>query len=257
MAACLEAAIPALDHIVLIDNGCSDMCKKMYNELFDSVLNNAIHNFSVRVVAAPEIKKFDELRNLCFKYTNVGDLILKLDADDVHYAKGLNECFQAMEKDESIGVVFAKFLHHRRDPFQHGGVHVKDIFFRQGKETKWQSGVHEGLTGLTGPALRTDYLYHHFGYCKSRSELLAHWINYDILEHGKITAYDVSGYEKVDPNKDLHGQFDPKHNVKYTGPWPKEVNWFFDNTLLDHGVRWTPTGLEGGDFDPLRAYIRS
>lgn len=256
MLSSLQSALPAIDHLVLVDNGCSDICKNMFLTYLKSECDLR-KELSVNIVTAPEIRNFDQLRNICFAYTKPGDLILKLDADDVHYAKGIKECFDILEKDSSVGVVHAKFLHHRRDPKQHGGVHLKDIFFRQGQQTRWQSGVHEGLVGVDGDKKIVDYLYHHFGYCKPRSELLAHWINYDIIEHGKITAYDVSEYDKVDPNKDMHGQFKPEHNVKYAGPWPKEVGWFFDGTLEANGLKWTETGLEGSPFDPLKLYIRS
>lgn len=249
MESAIKSALPAIDKLVLIDNGCSPQCVEMYKPLLDDVENV--------VVMAPMEKDFSKLRNMCFEYSEPGDLILKLDADDGHYAGGLMDVFDFMEENIHVGCVFGSFIHHRREPGLQDktGQHLKDIFFRQSPEMKWEKGVHEGVTGILGDKVNSSYVYHHFGYTKPREELLAHWINYDILEFGEVKRYNLNSFKELDPNEDLHGQFKEEENIPYEGKYPAEFAWMFDGTLERHGLRWTERGLEGSDFNPLKEYI--
>jgi hypothetical protein len=207
------------------------------------------------VIVNEDERDFSKLRNLCIDAGQSGDVFIKLDADDVHYAEGVKLVFDFMESSDDVSTCIGQFYHHRRDPWQYQSLHRKDIFFKQNADTRWEKPVHESLEGLQGQRLEVDYSYHHFGYCKSRSELMYHWINYDILEFGKVERYDTSSVEAVDPDKDMHGQFAPDANQKYEGEFPEEVNWMFDGTLEKRGMKWDETGLVGSEFDPLGDYI--
>lgn len=250
MMSAIKSVLPAIDKLILIDNGCSKMCVDMYSGVF-----NSSSGVKIIVQQAPGERDFSKLRNMCMAESSPGDLILKLDADDVHYASKLKQVFDYMDQHSEIAQVLGLFYHHRRDPWLYQCQHRKDIFFRQGEGTHWEKSVHEMMVGLHGARIDCDYAYHHFGYCKSRSELLYHWINYDILEFGEVKRYDISSVEAVDPNKDLHGQFAVKENQKYQGKFPPEVDWMFDGTMQKQGLHWDETGLVGGEFDPLLEFI--
>lgn len=251
MASSIRSVIPVIDKFVLIDNGCSEDACSMYLKELDEAKSNGVEI----VIDKVKGRNFSKLRNKALSHSKPGDLILKLDADDVHYQKGLDEVFSYMESDENVGIVLAEFYHHRRDPSQYQTLHLKDIFYKQTDKMKWVKPVHESLEGSSGEKVHSDYKYHHFGYCKSRYELLSHWINYDILEFGEIKRYDMSSIETLDPDKNLHGQFDPESNIQYDGEFPPEVSWMFDGTLENHGLEWTSTGLEGEEFNHLEKYF--
>ena len=254
MASAIRSVIPAIDKLVLIDNGCSDTCIK----ICFSVLNELeLAGKQLDVKIHREEKDFSKLRNMCLERSEPGDLILKLDADDGHYAEGISNVFNHMESNSDIGCVLAQFIHHRRDPSlqDKSGTHLKDIFFRQTPDMKWEKGVHEGITGIIGSKVNSTYLYHHFGYTKPREELLAHWINYDILEFGEVRRYNLKSFEDLDPNEDLHGQFKVEENKPYNGEYPPEFKWMFDGTMDERKLRWTERGLEGSEFNPLKEYI--
>jgi glycosyltransferase involved in cell wall biosynthesis len=253
MASSLRSVAPAVDKIILIDNGCSDLCVDIYKQALRDASNQ--HGVSVDTSIEPTERDFSKLRNMCIDAGQTGDIFIKLDADDVHIASGVKQVFDFMEQKPELAIVFGQFYHHRRDPWQYQSLHKKDIFFRQYADTRWGKAVHESLAGLHGEAIECDYKYHHFGYCKSRSELLSHWINYDILEFGKVERYDTSTVESVDPKKDMHGQFKTEENQKYDGKFPVEVDWMFDGTLEKRGMKWDETGLVGSEFDPLKAFI--
>lgn len=255
MQASLLSVISVVDKVILVDNGCSVDCREMYTQALVSGQNE--HGTLWTVSDCFGEKDFSKLRNRCFEQSEAGDLILKLDADDVHYADGVNDIFKKMETEPNVGCVFGNFVHHRRDPWLQDktGTHLKDIFFRQTPEMRWEKGVHEGVVGILGDKKISSYLYHHFGYTKSRQELLAHWINYDILEFGEVRRYNLKSFKDLDPGEDLHGQFKVEENKKYEGSYPKEVSWMFDGTMEQQGLRWTERGLEGSDFNPLKEHI--
>lgn len=255
MESAIRSAAPALEKIVLVDNGCSPECKEMYMRALAECKDK--HGTDWVVNEFPQERDFSKLRNRCFEASEPGDLILKLDADDGHYADGLDEVFRFMESNINVGCAYGHFIHHRRDPWLQDktGHHLKDIFFRQTPHMKWEKGVHEGVVGILGDKVNSTYLYHHFGYTKPRSELLAHWINYDILEFGEVKRYNLTSFRELDPNEDLHGQFKVEENKPYEGKYPLEFNWMFDGTMESHGLRWTERGLEGSEFNPLKDYI--
>jgi glycosyltransferase involved in cell wall biosynthesis len=253
MASSLRSVAPAVDKIILIDNGCSDLCVEIYEQALREIHKD--HGVDTDTHVDPDERNFSNLRNMCIDAGQTGDIFIKLDADDVHYAKGVKEVFDYMDQNPHFSMVIAQFYHHRRDPWQYQSLHRKDIFFRQHEDTRWEKSVHESLEGLPGKYIECDYKYHHFGYCKSRSELLSHWINYDVLEFGKVERYDMSSVETVDPNKDMHGQFKTEENQKYNDKFPAEVDWMFDGTLEQRGMKWDETGLVGSEFDPLKTII--
>lgn len=254
MASSIRSVMGAVEKLVLVDNGCSDTCIQICSSVFDEF---KLAGKKLVFVDAVGEKDFSKLRNLCIFESKPGDLILKLDADDVHYAEGVSKVFDFMDLDKRVALVFGQFYHHRRDPYQYQCLHKKDIFFRQYADTRWEKPVHESMEGLHGERVERDYKYHHFGYCKSRSELLAHWINYDVLELGEVKRYDMSSVEAVDPKKNLHGQFDPKENQKYEGEFPPQVGWMFDGSMQKRGMTWDETGLVGSEFDPLAEMINA
>lgn len=130
---------------------------------------------------------FAEARNKCLELTEEGDVVLIVDADDVHYPE-----FEGVVKGllnagaDSITCFFWHLMVYK-DLYQY--VQPREIIYTNYSGTHWSKGVHEQLVNVKHAPVTDKYHYMHYGYIKAQADIFRRWKFYSDLE-GDFHHYD-------------------------------------------------------------------
>lgn len=137
---------------------------------------------------------FAEARNTALGMTNSDDMVLILDADDVHYPIWEKIVREAVEGGaDSITAHFYHLMVYK-NLFQY--VQPREIVYKNYEGTEWGRGVHEQLINQKRWPIVSDYHYMHYGYVKPQREVFNRWKFYSDLE-GDYHHYDGQDPETI------------------------------------------------------------
>lgn len=137
---------------------------------------------------------FADARNSCLKLTDRNDLVLILDADDVHFPE-LEEIVRdaAWKYVDSITAMFFHLMVYK-NIYQY--TQPREIVYKNDSGTHWEKGVHEQLINVKRNPVNTLYHYMHYGYVKPQRQIFDRWKFYSDLE-GDIHHYDGQDPENI------------------------------------------------------------
>lgn len=169
LSVCLEAAADAVDYTVVDLNG-------NYEENMAVLENSRLYKEKRMRIEKSVFKDYSTARNNTFAMLPAEtEWIMRLDADEVHFAKDLQIITREIipNLDDSIGMLDAYWL-----CFFHSFKYVTklerrhDLFIRYHKGMKWERSIHEQLIGRQGKRLAAPYIFHHYATIKDPEEFL-------------------------------------------------------------------------------------
>jgi hypothetical protein len=144
------------------------------------------HNWETVLQTVPEEKlrwhamgsnlDFAAARNASLDLAGLGDYILILDADEVHFPEWESICKCYL--DAGVDSITAAFYHLvvYRDAVQ--AIFPREIVFRKYPDTQFIGAVHEKLYTTRRQPVNADYRYMHYSYIKPQREVFDRWKRY-------------------------------------------------------------------------------
>jgi len=148
---CILSVKPAVDEIVIVDNGSTDRTPLIAEEL------------GAKVITSEASKDFSELRNLCLNNSS-GDWILSVDADEVFAENSINRLVELTRIEGYMGFRFPFITYMKNSSWF---ILLKLRLFKKDLNIRWEGTVHESVTPsierLNGKILDTNIFFHHYG----------------------------------------------------------------------------------------------
>jgi len=264
--ACLRGIVNRVAHIIIVDNGCDEQARHVYQE--------AIPKEKLTTVEAAGDYTFSELRNLGIDKTrNDCEAIVHLDCDEVFCEQTFDEAVHALER---FNTLYVPITHLTVAPCildtqmaRAFPVKGTTIFRKKVGDLHFKGDVHEGAR-LPGPvgALHTPFV--HLGYIRPQWQIYLRILRYDLLQFGNLER-DKQVWIKS-PQSTPNTHYEGKDGLlEYYGPWysftpvaerygTTKGNWFaYIESVEDYSFWewWQQLAKEKGNWqDTLEIAVR-
>lgn len=165
-----------------------------------------------------EERGFAYVRNILLDMVPVGDHILWVDSDEVHFPEQLLVIKEKVLpfKDE----VVAHFIHFTIGANTYEKFESRRIIFRRDISTLWNGKVHEAASHsptIVPRIFHSDYHYFHLGYCRDQSVIADRWKQY--------TALEGDNPDRIDQEYPDHRVLDHRLDslITYFGEYPSTL----------------------------------
>lgn len=221
---------PVVDDIFVVYAG------ENYEEIAPR-LNELLHFHPAKLITVfQKVESFADVRNAALAEVPEGAWLYWIDADEVGFHDSFAALKARMMRYDDITQVRTRFIHFCLSPDWYERTEPRNTLIKKGPETHWEGKVHERIVGIPeGKILHSDYIVHHYGYCKPQAEVFKHWDNYAKLEgdpnryvNEEVDGKTVSYFRPVDrpgPENILDDR--KKVLIPYSGAYP-------DNDLRDY-----------------------
>ena len=205
LQASVSALLPWVDYFSITGTGRADNEAAKLNR---NVLEATIPAEKLRYtefrdrVAAEDSNFFDhnlfsfsEARNLSLEQAEVGDYLIWVDADEVHYPEF--EDVVTASIDDGADAINVSFYHLWMYKDRCKLVEPRRIVYKNYEGTRWVNSVHEALLHNAQKYVNVPYTYVHYGYLRPQRELFQKLNGYAVREG------DLDRYVDQDPDEIL------------------------------------------------------
>lgn len=218
LKACLQSIIPVCEHIYILDGtDNSNAIAQLIEVIQMDYCYTNIH--VIRDTTTIEKEGYAAARNILLDKVAVGDYVLWVDSDEVHFTEGLKQL-----KNTVLGQyddVNMHFVHFTLGSNGYEKFEARTTIFRKEAESTWVGKVHEHIMHhpykLPRKLFYSDYIYHHYGYIRNQELIYNKWRQYCDLE-----GTDKRRIEQEYPD---HRVLDHRKNslIPYFGEYPSTI----------------------------------
>jgi glycosyltransferase involved in cell wall biosynthesis len=225
LKACLDSILPVVDRVIL-----------GWDHTNPFPLGFPEYKGKIQIVPIPQTtidtEGFALARNTLLNEVEIGDYILWVDSDEVHFTEELKALRQNIIDPETYGIITTHFVHFCIHSNRYERYERRGNIFQKHPDTKWEGKVHEKLSSglIPKPLFHSAYSYHHYGYVRPQEYVFSRWHQYAKLEgqenpymaeevDGKVVPYFREG--RKGPEEILNDRL--KTLIQYHGEYPDSM----------------------------------